>query len=451
MRIEQLRGRSVAILGGGVEGRAVLEVLGQSIGLDKITVLDEQPLRSMDNVATRSGPLASLPLTEFDVIVRSPGVSIYRPELEAARRAGVQFTSGTSLWLAEGPGAPVIAVTGTKGKSTTTSLIGHLLAGLGQTVLLGGNLGQPVISFLKEPTPDWFVVELSSYQLADLQGKVDFAVLTNLLSDHIDWHGSIEIYHRDKLRLLSMSRHQTLAHATDKKVTGIPSNVQWAGDEESWKVTDEGVFNQGKQVATFDGWDLPGRHNLNNLELALATLEVCGANVADALPNISSFKALPHRLQPVMASPVACVNDSIATTPDATVAALRCFPKQALVLIVGGVERQQVWGGLIGEIVERLKRGWDTHVVVQGEGRERLLTELAASVAEPQRHLSESLNQATEVALDLAMGLSTDDPTAEGEDVVVLLSPGAPSFDQFRDFTERGEQFSRQCVRRLTT
>ncbi|MFK7958532.1 MAG: UDP-N-acetylmuramoyl-L-alanine--D-glutamate ligase [Lysobacterales bacterium] len=447
MKIEQLRGKSVGILGGGLEGRAVLDVLGHANGFDGLTLLDEKPLQPLANVATRSGPLASLQLTNFEVIVRSPGVSIYRPELEAARRAGVTFTSGTSLWLGEGPPAPIIAVTGTKGKSTTTSLIGHLLTSLGQRVLLGGNLGQPVITFLNQPAPDWFVVELSSYQLADLQGQVDFAVLTSLLSDHIDWHGSVETYHQDKLRLLSMSRESVLAHVSDKDAAGIPDGTLWAGDKTGWRVTADGIFLGDKRVAPFAGWELPGRHNLNNLELALATLAVCGVSVDLALPAIGSFQALPHRLQPVLSEPFTCINDSIATTPDATIAALRCFAKRTVVLIVGGVERRQMWSELSAEIASRRDQGWHTHVIVQGQGRVRLMGALSINLSEDRRHLCDNLALATDLAIDLAAELASDTK----REVALVFSPGAPSFDQFNNFAERGEAFTRRCLERLAS
>lgn len=435
MKIADLAGKAVAILGAGVEGRAALTAIGSRIGYEQLTLLDEKPLDPHAEAATRWGPLAELELGRFDVVIRSPGFSVYRPELVAARRAGVRFSSGTELWLAEGPGAPVIAVTGTKGKSTTSSLLTHLLTAAGLTARLGGNIGQPVLSFLdlkdQHKLPDWFVVELSSYQIVDLAGAVEIAVLTNLLTDHLDWHGSLAQYHQDKRRLLAMASVGTVAHEGARGTLAGQGVSEWAGSDASWQVRGNEVRRAGKQVGELAGWQLPGRHNLDNLEVALATLALTGADVEAALAAASRFDPLPHRLQPVSGVARArCINDSIATTPDATIAALRCFREEPLVLIVGGFERQQDWAGLARE----LEAAPVTEVIVQGEGAERL-TDALTSLAPTQKHRRCS---DLEAAVALAF-LSCE------ESGVILLSPGAPSFDQFADFQERGEAFIRLC------
>ncbi len=434
MKIADLAGRPVAILGAGVEGRAALSAIGSRIGYQHLTLLDEKSVEPHVEAATRSGPLAELELDRYEVVIRSPGFSVYRPELQAAREAGVRFTSGTSLWLAEGPGAPVLAVTGTKGKSTTCSLLTHLLTSAGVKVLLGGNIGQPVITFLdqkdRNELPDWFVVELSSYQIADLSGEVAVAVLTNLLADHLDWHGSLAQYHQDKLRLLAMASH-SVAHDSAREALTGQGVSEWAGSEAGWQVRDKAVTLAGRDVAALSRWRLPGRHNLNNLEVALAAVASTGASVEAALADISRFEPLPHRLQPVPGvSQPRCVNDSIATTPDATIAATRCFSKSALVLIVGGHERHQDWEGLARDLAAAPV----AQVIAQGAGAARLMAVLESQA--PKQKVS----QCSDLAAAVGLAFSCCEP--EG---VILLSPGAPSFDQFSDFQQRGESFIRLC------
>ncbi|MEM7707771.1 MAG: UDP-N-acetylmuramoyl-L-alanine--D-glutamate ligase [Pseudomonadota bacterium] len=435
MKIADLAGKKVAILGAGVEGRAALTAIGSRIGYEQLTLLDEKTLDPHVEAATRWGPLAELELEHFDVVIRSPGFSVYRPELVAARQAGVRFSSGTELWLAEGPGAPVLAVTGTKGKSTTSSLVTHLLTAAGLTARLGGNIGQPLLSFLdlkdQHKLPGWFVVELSSYQIVDLAGSVEIAVLTNLLADHLDWHGSLAQYHRDKRRLLAMASRGTVAHESARAALAGQGVSEWAGSDASWQVRGSEVRRAGKKIGELAGWRLPGRHNLDNLEVALAAAAVAGADVEASLAEIRNFDPLPHRLQPVPSvRRPRCINDSIATTPDATIAAIRCFSEEPLVLIVGGFERQQDWAGLARE----LEAAPVTEVIVQGEGAERLSATLA-SLAPSQKH-----RRCSDLAAAVALALLSCD-----EGGVILLSPGAPSFDQFADFKERGETFIRLC------
>ncbi len=435
LTLKQLRGRRVAILGAGVEGMAALSAIRSHGQAGSITVLDEKPVDPPAGVSARCGPLATLGLTDFEVVVRSPGISIYRPELRSAQQAGVVFTSGSSLWLASRPAAPVIAVTGTKGKSTTTSVLGHLLRSAGHTVLLGGNLGQPVITFLDQASPDWYVVELSSYQVADLQGRVDIAVLTNLMADHLDWHGDLSQYQRDKLRLLDLASEAVVAHCTAKTALKDRPGVIWAGGPDSWRVSAQGVENGQRRICGFDGWALAGRHNLNNLELALATLDRCSVDIPKALSGLQSFTPLPHRLQPVECpGPVTCINDSIATTPEATVAALDCFPHQPLALIVGGTERQQTWSVLATALRERGRAGHQTRVLIQGQGADRLIKDLSAVAPGATLVLCRDLREAVQRGLAWCP-----------EGGVVLMSPGAPSFDQFDDFRQRGDFFRDLC------
>ena len=151
-----------------------------------------------------SGAEISAALAECEVVVRSPGVSIHRPELRSLREAGVPVTTATALWLAERGGAGVIGVTGTKGKSTTAALACHLIAAAGRPARLAGNIGVAALDLLDADPQQVAVVELSSYQIADLAVGPEVAVITNLFREHLDWHGSEETYRAEKLRLLEL-------------------------------------------------------------------------------------------------------------------------------------------------------------------------------------------------------------------------------------------------------
>ncbi len=257
MRLSELAGKRVAIWGFGREGRATLSAVRQQFPDQHITVFcSEAEAASIDSrepeapsLPTASGKMAgvrggrqNLPqqseldasplhpalspiagnggdgfnasltivarqpdlaaLTQFDIVIKSPGISPYKSPLPDAVQAGVQFTSASALWFAENPDARTICVTGTKGKSTVTALIAHILRNSGRCVALAGNIGMSLLDLANPPrVPDWWVIELSSFQTRDFEGAPTIAVITNLYEEHLDWHGSRENYVADKLAI----------------------------------------------------------------------------------------------------------------------------------------------------------------------------------------------------------------------------------------------------------
>src|SRR6516164_5299834 len=208
MRVAELGARRVAIWGLGREGRAALGFLRKHHSALPVTLLDDragaQLPENYGNVTSAFGPerIADT-LKEIDIVVKSPGVGLYREDIRGARNNGVQITSLLNLWFGEEPAMTTIAVTGTKGKSTTASLIAHILTRLGRRVALAGNIGVPVTEI---GDVDYAVIEVSSYQAADFDGTCDLAVLTSLYPEHADWHLTVERYVRDKMNLLSRSK-----------------------------------------------------------------------------------------------------------------------------------------------------------------------------------------------------------------------------------------------------
>src|SRR5215468_1863464 len=211
MRVTDITTQRVAVWGLGREGRAAISFLRQRHPKLPLVVLDD----ALDRQA-REGLSAGIEyafgadrisraLASVDVIVKSPGVSLYRTEIQSALTAGTHVTSLLNLWFEERQAVTTICVTGTKGKSTTASLIAHILAKLGRRIALVGNIGIPITG-IDSATTDVAVIEVSSYQAADFDGLCDVAVLTSLYPEHIDWHLSIENYFRDKINLLNHSR-----------------------------------------------------------------------------------------------------------------------------------------------------------------------------------------------------------------------------------------------------
>lgn len=433
MQLADLRGQCIAILGAGREGLATVHALQRAEIGCQLTVLDESDLPDLPaGVTGRKVRLSEAQLNQFDTLVRSPGISCYRPELVAARAAGVAVTTGTNLWFAGRPDSPVIAVTGTKGKSTTCSLIAHLLQSAGHKVELAGNIGRPLLDVV-EPF-DYLVVELSSYQLADFEGEVDLAVLTNLRSDHLDWHGGQARYEADKLRLLARAS-ACVVQAADRNRPSVRaaagSSVSVFAGDEGWTVDPDRICCRGQRLFAGPRWSLPGRHNRTNLAAAIAAVDAMGVNPGPGLECLEQFRTLPHRLQTVVdTGGLRCVDDSIATTPESVVAALESFSDTPLVLICGGYDRGLDWTPL----TRYLDRRPVTAVIAQGQCAPRIQAAWDRAGLGQPLHCVETLVDAVELALQMR------------HQGVLLLSPGAPSFDQYADFASRGDDFARLCA-----
>ncbi len=443
MKTEDLEGLRVAILGLGVEGQAAHRWLRSRFPKQALTLIAEAPadegflaeLTQRD--AVRVAPLGEAALHEFDVLLRSPGISPYREELCDAQDQGATIIAPGSLWFAANPTAKTICITGTKGKSTTASLIAHILARLGIDVQLAGNIGRPLLA-CGSLEADWWVIELSSYQLVDLQGHASIAVILNLDQDHLDWHGGVEPYYRDKLKLLDMLATDGVLvanwndPAVRREVSSV-SGLHWFNHAQGIGVSKLQICQRGVALPGSISSSLPGPHNLANLAAALTVLKSLGISPIKGMPHVASFSGLAHRLQEVSdTGRFRCINDSIASAPLATVAAVESFPDDRAALIVGGMDRGVDWFAHIGAIAAMRPAA----VIGIPDNGPAIVAGFEATGLFPQDSLyqAKSLREAVNLARRVAL------PNG-----LILLSPGAPSFPHFRDYRERGQQFARLC------
>jgi len=433
MRIADLAGKRVAIWGFGREGRAAIAALRGR--------LPELPLTLFCGEAEVPGAQAfdaaldvhgrepgAIDLASFDVVVKSPGVSAYKPALLAAKEAGLKVTSGTALWFGENPDAKVIAVTGTKGKSTTTALLAHLARALGVRTALAGNIGMPLLELLGQSAELW-AIELSSFQTGEA-GPLALGVITSLYEEHLDWHGTRERYVEDKLALAAVARTLVVNARLDELVarTATHADRRTFGDAPGWHVDGGAILRGGERVFDLAASPLPGAHNALNACAALAALEAMGYDAVAAAPALASFVPLPHRLQPLgERDGVLWVNDSISTTPLATLAALESLHGRAVTVLAGGHDRGLDWSDFVAEELAHPPHA----IVCSGANGPRIAA---------------ALRQA-KVATTLVEVAKLDAAVAEARGLTppggcILLSPGAPSFDQFHDYAERGRHFA---------
>jgi len=439
MRVADLGSRRVAIWGLGREGRAAIGFLRKHHPGLPLMLLDDAAdgciPQGYGNVTPAFGAAGiANALNEVDIVVKSPGVSLYRDDIRAARDNGVRITSLLNLWFAEAPAMTTIAVTGTKGKSTTASLIAHILTRLGRRVALAGNIGVPVTEITHA---DFAVIEVSSYQAADFDGICDFAVLTSLYPEHTDWHLTVERYVRDKINLLSRSRRRIVncscADAVDAIISGHPSQNYLYNGENGIRSDDSEIFDGRKRIGMVHNAHLVRAHNRSNLCGALAVAKMLDLDLGTALDATCDFRGLPHRQQELgQNGDVLFVDDSISTIPEATLAALAVYDGRDITLIVGGYDR----GIDYGKLLQALSTGVANTIICLGDSGRRIYDQAQAAPklgrGPPCRmHLARSMEDAVSYAKRV---------TPPGG--VVLLSPAAPSYGYYRDYIARGRDFA---------
>lgn len=450
MRISQLEGRRVALWGWGREGRAAFAVLRQRLPALALTLFcpeaEAAAARAEAGSALRvRSDTSGETLAAFEVVIKSPGISPYGEAAVAAAARGTQFIGGTSLWFsehadAEGTVRDTVCVTGTKGKSTTTSLLAHLLRASGARTALVGNIGLPLLEVLDpQPAPDYWAVELSSYQTGEVArsgAHPQVAVVLNLFPEHLDWHGSEARYIQDKLALVTAAAPRiAVLNAADPHLAALSlpdSEVVWFNQPLGWHMRGEWVYRGGQAVFDTANTPLPGRHNRGNLCAVLAAIEALGLDAVALAPAVQDFRPLPNRLQTIgTRNGLRFVNDSISTTPHASLAALECFAGQRIALLVGGHDRGLDWHDFVDHMAHDVP---PVEIVTMGANGPRIHA-LLQSLADAGRfglHAAGDLEEAVRLA-HAALG---------EQGGVVLMSPGAPSYGVYRDYVARGRHFA---------
>ncbi len=453
MGIAQLDGKRVALWGWGREGRAAYHALRRRLPALPLTLFcSTEELAEAhalgDALLTVDTDAGAERLSAFEVVIKSPGISPYRPEALAATERGTHFIGGTTLWFAEHAAARTICITGTKGKSTTSALLAHLLRAGGHRTALCGNIGLPLLELLDDGRldlgrpddalpPEFWVIELSSYQTRDVAASgmsPEIAVATNIFPEHLDWHGSEARYIDDKLALLTIAKPRiAILNVDDRTLAALAlpdSEVRFFGGTNGWHLRGDVVYRGNRAV--FDTRDvlLPGRHNRGNLCAVLAAIEALGLDAEALAPYTATFQPLPHRLQMLgVRDGITYVNDSISTTPHATLAALDCFRSRRVALLAGGHDRGIDWA----DFAAAMLRHAPAAIVTLGQNGPKIHALLAP--------LAEAVGFTLAEAADLPEAVTRAQALLNGEGVV-LLSPGAPSFGPYRDYTERGRHFA---------
>ncbi len=419
LRLADLKGLNVALLGFGREGQASLQALKRRLPGQRISVLPNQTLAPAQALANDhlvewiDGAASFEKLNQFDVIIKSPGISPYLAPLNELSRP--RLTSGSALWFAEPESTTTVCITGTKGKSTTAALTAHLLASRRSSVALAGNIGRPLLDLLDQPAADFTVIELSSYQTADFAGAPAIACCLNLYPEHLPWHQTEARYYTDKLKIFEHAK-RCLINAEQPRLRDATRH--FANIEGLLDIPDE----------RFAHSPLLGAHNRLNVRAALSLVAAAGVDWPLTLDALQQFQPLPHRLTSLgMRAGVRVVDDSIATTPHATLAALACFERARVVVLVGGFDRGLDWHDFAIDVALNPPKA----VVISGANG------AAIALALHEARVPCLIEHAGSFDAAVSLAVKT---CADGD--VLLLSPGAPSFDAFTDFQQRGARFA---------
>ena len=460
MKLTELRHASLLILGLGREGQSTWRFL-RALFPDKILgaadrlPFEELPreaaelLRGDTHARLHLGPDYLASLSQYDVIVKSPGIPVTLPEYARAVAAGKRITSQTDLFFSNCSGT-IIGVTGTKGKSTTASLIHAILRQAGRKTFLVGNIGAPALDLLPQAEPDsLFVYELSSHQLEGLRQSPQIAVLLNIVPEHLDYYENFAQYVAAKENI---ARYQTARdwliydadHAIPREIVLRSPGRRLACSLEQLSVPGCAVVGDGIVCAVAEGRGekivdardvpLPGRFNLLNVAAAAAAGRILGIESGVIAEAVRSFRPLEHRLERVGTyGGITYYNDAIATVPEATIAALDTLGGDVETILLGGADRHLDFSRL----AERLLQSNVKTVILFPPTGERIWQAVCAQDPAAAGRFAHFLVESMEQAVSLAR-----QHTAEGK--ICLHSPASPSFGLFRDYRDRGEQFKRR-------
>lgn len=401
MKIEELKNKKILILGYGKEGRATEKYLKKVL-----------PEAVIDHTDKNSDPQYLEKQKDYDLVIKTPGI----PKALITQK----YTTATNIFFANCPNV-IIGVTGTKGKSTTSSLIYHILKTGKKKVHLVGNIGNPVLSELMKlhGKDDIFVMELSSYQLDDIHYSPYISVVLNLFPEHMNYHGEVENYYHAKKNIVKYAKQDDYFIYNPK----YKELVQWASNAQCHT---QPFISQTIPLRSED-LTLQGEHNKENIQAALAVTDLFHVSKEDVIKALKTFKPLPHRLENVGAyHDITFYDDAISTTPESTIAALQTL-KGVDTLFLGGEDRGYDFSNLVNVIIEK---GIKNIVLFPDSGGKIWALLHTKTSYLPRIFETRDMKAAVQFAY-----------THTRKKSICLLSTASPSYSVWKNFEEKGDLF----------
>ena len=447
-----LQGRKVAILGLGVSNLPLLDYLHEKKA--NVTVFDQKdieeiPKEIMDKITKYTmefslGKDSFSKLVGFDIIFRSPSLLPTMKELKAEEKRGAIVTSEIEMLMEMCP-CKIIGVTGSDGKTTTTSLIYEIIKKGGYTCHLGGNIGTPIFTKLDQMKPeDVVVLELSSFQLMGMEVSPDVAVITNITPNHLNIHKDYEEYIEAKKNIFKYQNENGIVVLNyDNEITkscakeAIGKVIFFSGTQklDNGYIVDGEVVKEcedrlRKHLINIDEIHLRGHHNLENICAAIAATKTF-VDTDTAIQAIKEFQGVEHRIEFVRdIKGVKWYNDSVSSSPTRTIAGLNSF-KEDIVLIAGGYDKNLDYTPIAKPIVEHVKK-----LILMGNTSQKILDAVKEELQKQNKDMDIFMCNSLAQTVDIANRIATS-----GQ--VVLFSPASASFDMFKNFADRGEKFKK--------
>lgn len=426
MKITDLNGKNICILGFGREGQSIARALEKYAPKSSLTIRDNNENVTMTNYELRVtnyelGENYLQNLDQFDVIIASPGI----PPFAELKAQSSKLTNATQIFIdtASTAGSTIIGVTGSKGKSTVSSLIAAILKAAEKDVYLVGNIGMPVLDFLEKAGPDtYFVQEMSSYQLMYITTSPHIAVVTSFFPDHLDYHGSLEDYFAAKKHIASFQQQA--------------DHIFYAADTDGAKKIAEASpgykhpYSEHDAPVQIEDTKLIGKHNLRNIGGAWLVAEHLGVDEPTACQAICSFTGLPHRLEHLgIHHGIEWIDDAISTTPESTIAALDAVGDAVETLICGGQDRGYNFKEL-GKVIDETNI---KNIILFPDSGDKIRA--AVKSKDIQFIGASDMQQAVSIAKEV---------TAKGK--ICLLSTASPSYNMFKNFEAKGDEFQKYIM-----
>ena len=454
MSSDLFKDKRVAVLGWGINGLDAAKYFLEEGAI--VTIYDKKEQGDLDfsgfdlnKVILNLGiNYLKKGLNDFDFIFRAPGVYRYLPEIVGAEKNGINVTSVVKLFFDFCP-AKIIGITGTKGKGTTSTLIYEILKKDGKDVYLAGNIGTPMLDMLPKLKPEsWVVLELSSFQLIDMTKSPNIAVVLNITEDHMDWHKNREGYVEAKTRIVLHQKPNDFAvlaydykesrgfsKLTQGKVFYLSNSQKVNGAYvNNGRILLE-IRNKKIEIGRVENLLLRGRHNWENVCAAVCASYLAGASINSIKQTVFSFKGLEHRLELVgEVGGVKFYNDSFSTNTQTTIAAIKSF-SEPITLILGGSDK----GLNYDEMAKEITKSTVLNSIIIGDISKKIKKSLQKSGY--KQNITELGYPKTKKIIEEAVKV-----TPKGG--IVLLSPAAASFDMFKDYKDRGNQF-KEAVKSL--
>lgn len=443
--MNSLRAKKILIIGLGKEGISAANYLEPH---NHITLYDDKPKSQIDPRSFKNLKVKNLnlyfekfPNQPFDYVIRSPGIRVYHPLIQKLTSQGSVLTSPTKIFFDTCPGK-IIGVTGTKGKGTTSTLIYEMLKTQHKNVFLAGNIGTPALDILPKVTKDSpAVLELSSFQLADLGKSPHVAVVLMITSEHLDWHKDTADYIKAKESIVKYQTQKDFAvinadYATSKKFAqktrGQVYFVSTQRNTNGVYISNKTIFSNivgREKIAQIDNIFLPGPHNLQNVVAATAVAKIFDVKNSQIQKVLKSFKGLPHCLELVRRiNGVKFYNDSFSTIPETTIAAINAFSNPKI-LILGGSSKNSDFLKLAQKIHEDKTIKALILIGIEGPRIKQMIDKaggFGGTIIEGAKNMQEIVKSAKSLAW---------------RSDVVLLSPACASFDMFKNYQDRGVKF----------